>query len=114
MFYKTLILISAFSFLFYSIRSIVSKNMINEYSRWGFAKLRVFISSLQFIAGIGLILGIYNLTLLAFTSLLLTIMMIVAVIVRIKIKDSLLESLPAIFYTILNFTILYVSFLRLS
>ena len=88
--------------------------MINEYSRWGFAKLRVFISSLQFIAGIGLILGIYNLTLLAFTSLLLTIMMIVAVIVRIKIKDSLLESLPAIFYTILNFTILYVSFLRLS
>ena len=100
--------------MFYSIRSIVSKNMINEYSRWGFAKLRVFISSLQFIAGIGLILGIYNLTLLAFTSLLLTIMMIVAVIVRIKIKDSLLESLPAIFYTILNFTILYVSFLRLS
>lgn len=112
MFYKTLILISSFSFLFYSARSIFSKNMITEYSRWGLAKSRILISLLQFFAGLSLIIGFYNVKLLALTSFLLTIMMICAIIVRIKIKDSFLASLPAIFYAIINFIICYSTILK--
>ena len=113
MFYKTLVLISSFSFLYYSASSIFSKNMIAEYSRWGLTKSRKLISLLQFFAGIALIIGFYNIKLLTLTSFLLTIMMICAVIVRIKIKDSFLATLPAIFYALLNFIICYTNFLKI-
>jgi hypothetical protein len=36
-------------------------------------------------------------------------MMIVAVFVRIKIKDTLINTLPAVFYATLNFIIFYDS-----
>ena len=113
MFYKTLVLISAFSFLSYSARSFCSKIMIAEYSRWGLANKRVLISLLQLLAGIALIIGFSYLELLALTSFLLAVMMIGAITVRIKIEDSLLETLPAIFYAALNFIICYITLLKI-
>ena len=113
MFYTTLILSSAFSFFFYSIRSFVSKDMIEEYSRWGFKKSRKKIAFFQFLSAIMLIIGIYNLPLLALTSCLLGVMMIGAIIVRVKIKDSFIDTLPAIFYSVINFTIFYITCLKL-
>jgi len=110
MLYKALVLISAFSFLFYSARSFYSKVMIAEYSRWGLGTMRILISLLQLFAGIALIIGFYNLKLLIITSFLLALMMICAIIVRIKIKDSFIDSLPAIFYAVLNFIICYIAF----
>ena len=110
---KTLIVFSSLSFIFYSFRAFFSKTMINEYSRWGLSKMRIIIGFFQFSGGVGLILGIYNLNLLLLTSFLLTIMMFVAVLVRIKLKDSLLVSIPAIFYLILNFTIFYIAMFRM-
>ena len=113
MFYKALVLISSFSFLFYSARSFYSKIMIAEYERWGLAKARVLISTLQFFAGLGLIIGFYNLKLLTLTSFLLSVMMICAIIVRIQLKDSFVASLPAAFYAVLNFIICYITFLKI-
>ena len=110
--FQSLVLISAFSFLFYSIRSLLSKNMILEYSRWGLNKIRVLISILQLFAVFGLLLGLYNSTLLSITSFLLTVMMLVAIFVRFKIRDSFINFLPAIFYVILNLIIFYISFYR--
>ena len=113
MLYKTLVLVSAISFFFYSIRSIFSKKMIAEYSRWGMAKERVIISLLQFFASIGLIIGFNNSSLMLLTSFLLTLMMIFAIFVRIKIDDALIASLPAIFYVLLNLIICCITFYKL-
>ena len=113
MLYKTLVLVSAVSFLFYSIRSVFSPNMIAEYSRWGMAKERVVILLLQFLASIALIIGFYNVRLMILTSFLLTLMMVCAIFVRIRIKDSIIDTLPAIFYALLNFIICYVTFLEM-
>ena len=113
MFYKALILISALSFLFYSVRSLYSKSMINEFERWGFDNFRLLISFFQFLAAIALIVGFYNLKILALSSFLLAIMMICAIIVRIRVNDSFLKTLPAIFYSVLNLTILYLTYIKL-
>ena len=113
MLYTALVLVSAFSFLFYSVRSFYSKNMIVEYSRWGFSKFRILISLFQLFAGVALIIGLDNLKLLTLTSFLLAVMMVCAIIVRIKIKDSFVDSLPAIFYAVLNFIICYITFLKI-
>jgi len=83
--------------------------MLSEYARWGYKDYRILLGCLQFLGGIGLLIGLVNSTLLTVASFLLTFMMITAVFVRIKIKDTIPQMFPAILYTVLNFIILYNS-----
>jgi len=83
--------------------------MLSEYARWGYKNQRILLGCLQLLGGIGLLVGIVNPILLSVASFLLTFMMITAIFVRIKIKDSTVQMLPATFYTVLNFVILYNS-----
>jgi len=105
----SILLFSAISFLFYGITSFFSKRMLSEYARWGYKDYRILLGCLQFLGGIGLLIGLVNSTLLTVASFLLTFMMITAVFVRIKIKDTIPQMFPAILYTVLNFIILYNS-----
>ena len=98
---------SGISFIIYGISSFYSKRMISEYERWGYKKFRKIIASLQFIAAFGLLIGWYFPLLLIFASAALTVMMLTAIFVRIKIKDNVIKILPAILYAILNFIIFY-------
>ncbi|MAX29902.1 MAG: hypothetical protein CMG14_03175 [Candidatus Marinimicrobia bacterium] len=109
-----LILFSSISFVIYSLNSIFSKRMILEFSRWGVGNLRILVASFQMFGGIGLFLGMYNVWLLCLASFLLTLMMISAVIIRIRVKDSVLITLPAIIYALVNSAIFYFSFLAIN
>ena len=104
-----LIYFSAISFIFYSINSLYSKRLISEFDRWGYGKFRFLIASFQLLAGIGFIIGIYFSFLIIVVSFLLTVMMLVAIYVRIKVKDNLIEIFSAIFYSLLNMIIFYNS-----
>jgi len=104
-----ILVFSALSFIFYGITSFFSKRMVSEYARWGYSNQRILLGCMQLLGGIGLLVGLTNSVLLCVASFLLTFMMITAVLVRIKIKDSLINMFPAVFYTVLNFIILYNS-----
>ena len=104
-----ILVFSALSFVFYGITSFFSKRMVSEYARWGYSNQRILLGCMQLLGGIGLLVGLTNSVLLSVASFLLTFMMITAVLVRIKIKDSLINMFPAVFYTCLNFIILYNS-----
>ena len=104
-----LIYFSAISFIFYSINSLYSKRLISEFDRWGYGKFRILIASFQLLAGIGFIIGIYFSFLISIVSFLLSVMMLVAIFVRIKVKDDVIEIFPAIFYASLNLIIFYNS-----
>ena len=104
-----LVVFSALSFIFYGINSFFTKRMVSEYARWGYSDHRILLGCIQLLGGIGLLIGITNSVLLSVTSFLLTFMMITAIFVRIKIKDSLINMFPAIFYFLINFIILYNS-----
>ena len=104
-----ILLFSAISFLFYGVSSFYSDRMILEYDRWGYKKFRKLIASLQFIAGFGLLIGLYFSLLLTLVSASLTLMMIAAIFVRIRVKDKIINTLPAILYAVLNFIIFYES-----
>ena len=117
-----LILFSSVSFIVYGISSFRSKRMISEFQRWGYANQRKLIGYFQLIGGAGLIFGslfeisndngdnlINSLNILSASSFLLTVLMVGAIFVRINIKDKLVNVLPATFYAILNFVILYYS-----
>lgn len=106
-FLNVLIFFSAASFLIYGIAYFVSTNMKNEFKRFGLEKYGPLTAILELAGAIGLFIGTQNHTVLLLASGGLTLLMLLGTGVRIKMKDSVLVSLPAFFYFLLNGYILY-------
>lgn len=106
-FLNLLVFFSAVSFLIYGIAYFVSTNMKNEFKRFGLEKFGTLTAVLELIGAFGLFIGIQNYTILVFASGGLALLMLLGVGVRIIMKDSLLVSLPAFFYFLLNSYILF-------
>ena len=104
-----LILLSAISFLYYGLNSLFSKRMISEYKRWGYQNQRLILGSCQISGGLGLLIGLAFPLMLSLASFLLMCMMIVAVLLRTRLKDRLVQKLPALFYALLNLFIFIAS-----
>ncbi len=76
--------------------------MAVEFVRYRLARQRQLVGALQIVAALGLILGLREPWLGRAAAAGLTVMMLLAVGVRIKIKDSFLQALPAFFFFALN------------
>lgn len=83
--------------------------MMTEYERWGFKNQRIILGCCQLLGGLGLLVGLVIPLMLSVASFLLTCMMLTAVFVRIRIKESVLKMLPALLYVLVNATIFYFS-----
>lgn len=105
---KLIIVFISISFIFYSLDSIFSKKMKDEFRRWGFDKFRILISLIQLFSGITLLMSFFYPFLVIYCSLIFFVMMTGAIFVRIRIKDSFLDTLPALLYFILNAIIIYI------
>ncbi|MFV8368480.1 DoxX family protein [Flavobacterium sp. LB2R40] len=106
-FLNALIFFSAISFLIYGIAYFTSTSMKNEFKRFGLEKFGTLTAILELTGALGLFIGVENQTILILASGGLALLMLLGVCVRIKMKDSLLVSLPAFFYFVLNLYILY-------
>ena len=83
--------------------------MKKEFKRFGLEKIGLLTIILEFIGATGLIVGLKFNPILTISSLGLTLLMLSGLIVRIKLKDSIWISLPALFYLGLNTYIFLVS-----
>jgi len=83
--------------------------MKEEFKRFGLEKLGLLTIVLEFIGAVGLIVGLKFNSLLVISSLGLALLMLIGLIVRIRLKDSLWISLPALFYMVLNTYIFLMS-----
>jgi hypothetical protein len=98
-----LILFSSVSFYFFGIGCFFSPHMTKEFQRYGLVKQRPFIGSLQILGATGLILSyLFSPVLGIISAAGLAILMILGVMVRIKIRDSFLKSIPALVYALIN------------
>lgn len=98
----TLILLSAFSFLGYGSACFFSDYLKQEFVRYRLESQRQLVGILQCCAGIGLLAGMREPWMGQAAAGGLALMMLVAIGVRIRIKDTFVQTLPAIFYLILN------------
>ena len=103
------VLVSSLSFLFYGISYFISPHMKNEFERFKLEKLALLVIVLEILGAVGLLIGLWYKPLLLLASGGLALLMLLGLIVRIKLKDSLWISLPALFYMGLNAYILYVT-----
>ncbi|WP_395733376.1 DoxX family protein [Prosthecobacter sp.] len=97
-----LILFSAFSFLGYGSACFFSSRMKQEFLRYRLASQRIGVGALQWFAGVGLLAGMSQPWIGQAAAGGLALVMLVAVIVRIHIKDTMLQTIPALFYLAIN------------
>lgn len=95
--------INVFSFSAYGILCVFTNHMKDEFSRFGLARFRVLVGSLEFLGALGVLLGFYfNPFLYLFSSVGLLLLMILGLIVRIKIKDTFIQLTPALILLVVN------------
>jgi hypothetical protein len=104
-----LILISSLSFLIYGLSYFTSPHMKSEFKRFGLEKYGLLTAVLEIVGALGLLLGYLINTILLISSGGLALLMFLGFLVRLKVKDSLLVSLPALFFMLLNAYIFSVS-----
>ena len=102
-------LISSFSFFAYAYSYFKKPNMKKEFKRFGLEKIGLTTVLLEIIGALGLLVGLKFYFFLMISSLGLALLMFAGLIVRIKSRDSIWISLPALFYLILNTFIFWSS-----
>ena len=98
-------IISGVSFIFFGLACFFSDVFMNEFDRYGLSKFLNIVGFFQLLGGMGCIIGIFYRKLLIISSLGLSVMMLLGVGVRVKINDTLIQTLPALIYLIINTTI---------
>jgi len=96
------ILLSSLSFFAYVSSYFITPHMKSEFKRFSLEKLGLLIIVLQFLGATGLLVGLKFNSILVVSSLGLALLMLLGLLVRAKLKDSLWISLPAFFYMSLN------------
>ncbi|MFP8487933.1 DoxX family protein [Gracilimonas sp. Q87] len=98
-----ILVLNALFFLFYGFQSLNSQMMIEEFKRFGLTdNKRKLTGFLQISGSVGLLTGLYFPYIGLFAAAGFTLMMLVAFMVRIKIKDSFVQSLPSLFFMLVN------------
>ncbi|MDO8366801.1 MAG: DoxX family protein [Saprospiraceae bacterium] len=106
---KICILVSSLSFFAYVATYFTSSHMKDEFKRFGLENLALLTIILEFMGATGLMVGLIFKPVLTASSLGLALLMLVALIIRLKLKDSIWISSPSIFYMCLNIYIFWES-----
>ncbi len=89
------------SFCLYGFRCALTAHMATEFARYGIPQFRVLTGILQLVAAFGLLVGFFYPWVGALSAGGLSLQMACGLIVRIRIKDSLIQCAPAMFYLVL-------------
>jgi len=101
-----LVVASSLSFLGYGVHCLRSESMRSEFARYGLAHLRVLTGALEVLAGIGLLVGLWWPLALQVSSAGLALLMLCALVARIRVRDAVPLWLPAFALLVLNVWIL--------
>ena len=103
-----LTIVSSLLFIIYGLLCITSQHMVEEFERYGVARFRTLVGYLELIGGLGQIIGYYLSEMLFLAaSLGLTVLMFLAVILRARLRDPFVETLPAVVLFVINAYLVY-------
>lgn len=112
MIYNLAICLSSISFFIYFISYFISPFMKKEFKRLDLERIGLITILLELIGSVGLLVGMVYTPILLVASGGLALLMAFALLFRLKYKDSLWVSLPALFYMILNAYIFIETIIR--
>lgn len=96
--------------MIYGMSYFVTPHMKGEFKRFGLEKYGLVTAVLEILGAIGLVVGLTINPVLLISSGGLAVLMFMGLVVRIKIRDSMWASLPALLFMLLNSYISMKSF----
>ena len=90
------------SFIFFGILCWNSLPVVSDFQRFGLERVRVLTGILEILGGVGLLVGLRWRPALVLSSGGLAIMMLVAFAVRLRVRDSVAQSLPSFLFMLAN------------
>ncbi|MFT4865304.1 MAG: hypothetical protein ACI8RE_001492 [Ilumatobacter sp.] len=104
----TLAAVSALAFSFYGSETLFANPPRGEFDRYGLPKIRVFVGSMQLLGAAGVAIGIFVAPLGVAAAGGLTLMMLLGLAARYKIRDAPRLMVPAGSLAVLNATLVYL------
>jgi hypothetical protein len=104
-----LVLFSSISFLIYGTVYFTSPIIKSEFVRFGLEKFGTLTAILEILGGLGLLVGLMFNFILLISSGGLALLMLLGVGARLRVRDRILEILPALFFCGLNTYIFFES-----
>ena len=105
-----LAIFSGIAFVVYGLSLFFSNKMKNEFERFQLKRFMYLVGSLEILGGLGQLIGIFVNPLLVFSSVGLSILMLMGVLTRVRLKDNFILIFPAFFFLILN-SYLFIKFI---
>jgi uncharacterized membrane protein YphA (DoxX/SURF4 family) len=100
--YGATALISAVLFLVYGALCLFSNGMEEEFERYGLSRFRRLTGGLEVLGGVGLLVGLLVPEVMLVAAAGLALLMLLGVIARVRVRDALLEIVPAAVLMVAN------------
>jgi hypothetical protein len=100
--YQVATALSVLVFLFYGAAVLFAKGMKDEFERFGLSQLRLLTGALELLGALGLVVGQFIPEVVVLAGGGLTLLMALGTLTRIRVRDSLLETLPAVILGLVN------------
>ena len=99
---ELVIIFIALSFFYYGASCLFDKRMKSEFQRFGIPQYRRLIGISQLLASLLMAIGYFFPIVALIAAIGLAVQMLMGFLLRLKIKDGLLQSSPAFLFMILN------------
>jgi len=100
--YGATVLLSAVLFLVYGALCLFSGGMEEEFERYGLSRFRRLTGALEVLGGAGLLVGLLVPEVMIVAASGLALLMLLGVIARVRVRDPLLETVPAAVLLVAN------------
>ena len=94
--------LSIMVFLGYGLLCILSDGMVEEFHRYGLSHFRRLVGLLEVAGAVGLGAGLVIRPLAVLSATGLSVLMLLAVLARMRVRDSVLKTLPALVLLLVN------------
>lgn len=101
------IVVSSAVFLFYGFACLCLDGMKRDFERFGLSRLRILTGTLEALGALGLIVGLLWPPLVPISAGGLALMMLAGIATRIRVLDSLAQTLPAMVLMTINLFIVW-------
>jgi len=104
--YVAVVLSAAVLFLVYGLLCLFSNGMEAEFERYGLSRFRRPTGALEVLGGVGLLVGLLITEVMLVASAGLALLMLLGLVARIRVRDPLLEMVPAAVLLVMNVFVL--------
>jgi len=105
-FYQAFKALSIVLFLYYGLSVLVSNAMATEFERFGLSRFRKLTGCLEVLGAVGLMLGYFVPILVVAAAGGLTLLMVLGLATRYRVRDPLAEAVPALVLMLMNLYVL--------